>query len=196
MLVLVLAGNEPGRPLLDQEEGRTVGRGRQHRVKLSVTAVRNELLGAVDLVALELAVLDDPVGLGANRGKLAPGQRLGDGVGDNQAFIADATKPVIALLFRRAHDDGIGAEKNGQECGGHAEIQARHIFGNAVHVVGRASESSQLFRNKQQVQPNLGTQELLDESQRKLVLLVEVEAYFCGQLLLSERPDGVEKHLK
>ena len=191
-----LPGHEPRRALLDEKEGRSVGGRGQHRVELGEAAVGDELLGAVDLVALELAVLDHALGLGADGRQLAARQRLGHGVGDDQPLVADAAKPVLALLLGGAHHDGIGAEEDGEKGGGHAEVEASHVLGHAVHVVGRAAEPAQLLGNEQQVQADLRPKQLLDEPERELVLLVEVEANLGGQLLLAERPDGVEKHLE
>ena len=175
VLVLVLARDEPRRALLDQKEGRSVGSRGQHRVKLGETAVGDELLGAVDFVALELAVFEHPVGLGSNGRQLAARQRLGHGVGDDQTLVADAAKPVLALLLGGAHHDGIGAEKDGEKGRGHAEVEAGHLLGHAVDVVGRASEPTQLLGNEQEVKPDLRAEQLLDETERKLVLVVELE---------------------
>jgi len=49
---------------------------------------------------------------------------------------------MLALLFRGAHDDGVGAKENGQESGGDAQVQTRHLLGHAVDIVGIAAETA------------------------------------------------------
>src|ERR1039457_5432655 len=78
----------------------------------------------------------------------------------------------------------------------HPGGEGSHILGHAIHVVGRAAESAQILGNEEQVQANLRPQELLNEPKREFILFIEVKADLGGQLLLSERPDGIEKHLE
>ena len=154
----MLAGDEAGRPLFHREEGGTFGRHGQHGVQRRDSAVRNELLGAVDLVTFDFTVLHHPLGLGADGGKLAAGQGLGNRVRDNQALVADALKPMIALLLGGPHHDGIGAKEDGEERGGHAQIQAGHGLGHAVHVVRRPAETAQILGDEEQVHADIWAQ--------------------------------------
>ncbi len=103
---------------------------------------------------------------------------------------------MLALLVGRAHDDGIGAEEDGEKRRRHAEVQAGHVLGYAVHVVGRAAKPTQFLGNEEKVQTDLRPQQFLDKTKGKLVLLVEFETHLGRQLLLAERPDGVEQHLE
>src|SRR5512140_3529681 len=113
VLVLGLARVPALRAALDDEEGGAVRRRGEAGVQLGHAAIGDELLRAVDLVADELAALDDAVGLRADGGQLAAGQRLGHRVGDDEALLRDAAHPLRLLLGRGADDDRIRPEEDG-----------------------------------------------------------------------------------
>ncbi len=90
MLVFRLVVGKARRAFFYDEPGRTAGRVGQNGVSISNAAVADPLLAAIDLVADNLAVLDDAVGRGLQRSQIAAGFRFGGAVGEQNSLFRDS----------------------------------------------------------------------------------------------------------
>jgi hypothetical protein len=111
------------------------------RIGVSVgdSAVADPLFAAVDLVADDAVVLHHAVGSGLQGSQIAARFRFGGAVGEQQSLFRDARQPDFLLLRSGADRDRIAAQKRGQHRGGDAQIDARHLFADAVHIEGAAA---------------------------------------------------------
>ena len=154
-LSLRLVVGETRRALLHYEPTRAARRIRQNRVGVGDAAVADPLLAAVDLVADDLAVLHHAIRRGLQRPQIAARVRLGGAVGEQHAFLGDARQPELLLLRRGADGDRVAAQEGGEHRGGNAQVDARHLLADAVHVEGAAAESAVLLGNKQKLNAQL-----------------------------------------
>ena len=129
------------------------------------------------------------LGRGLQRAQIAARIRLGGAVGEQDALFGDARQPELLLLRRGADGDRIAAQESGQHRRRDAQIDARHLFANAVDVERAAAEAAVLFGNEQKLDAQLvGAAHVADDLERALVALVQVDQLLVGQPFLGEVP--------
>ena len=89
------------------------------------------------------------------RAQIAARFRLGGAVGEQQSFFRDARQPDLLLLRSGADRDRIAAQERGQHGRGDAQIDARHLFADAIHIEGAAAHAAELFGNEQELNAQL-----------------------------------------
>ena len=113
--------------------------------------------------------------------------RLGGAIGEQQTLVGDARQPVLLLLRRGADSDRIAAQKRGQHGGGHAQIDARHLLADAIHVEGAAAHSAELLRNEQELNAQLvRAAHVAHDLERTFVARIQCDEFFVRQPLLGE----------
>ena len=166
------------------------GRIRQDRVGVRHPAVADPLLAAVDLVAGDPVAVHHPLGGGLQRRQVAAGVRLGGAVGEQNPFFRDARQPDLLLLRRGAHRDRIAAQKRGQYRGGHAQIDARHLFAHAIHVERAAAHAAVFFGDEQKLDAQLvRAAHVPHDLDRAFVARIQVDQNLVRQALLAEIPE-------
>ena len=95
-------------------------------------------------------------------------------------------EPDLLLFRRRSHGNRIAAEKSRQHRGRDSEIDARHLFANAVDVERSPAHAPELFRNKEELDPQLfGAAHVADDVDRALVAFVEFDQRLIGRRFLA-----------
>ena len=187
MLVFRFVVGKTLRAFFHDEPTRTAGRVGQNRVGIGDSAVADPLFIAVDFVADDPAVFGDAVCRGAQRSQIAAGFRLGGAIGKQQSFFRDARQPDFLLLRGGADSDGIASQERGQHRRGDAQIDARHLFANAVHVEGPAAHAPELFRDEQELNAQLvRAAHVADDFERTFVAFIKLPEYFIRQTFLGE----------
>jgi hypothetical protein len=176
VLILRLVVAEAFRVFFYDEPTRTTGRVGQDCVGVSNSAVADPLLGSVDLVADDPAVLGDPVRGGLQRSQIAAGFRLSRAVGEQQSLFRDARQPVLLLLRSGAHGYWVAAEKCRQHSRGNAQINARHLFTDQIHIEGAAAETAAVLGDEQQLNAQLvRAAHVPDDVQGAFVAFIQLE---------------------
>ena len=99
----------------------------------------------------------------------------------SQSFFCSGVAPTVI---------GIAAQERGQHRGGDAQIDARHLFADAVHIEGAAAHAAELFGNKQELNAQLvRAAHVADDLQRAFVARIQLDQLFVGQTLLGEVPE-------
>ena len=155
MLVFRLAVREALGALFHDEPARPAGSVGQDGVRVGDAAVADPLLAAGDLVPVNAAVLDHRLGRGLQGAEVAAGFRLGGAVGEQHAFFGDAASSNLLLLRRGADADRVAAQEGGQHGCGHAQVDARHLFADAVDVERAAAHAAEFFGNEQELNAQL-----------------------------------------
>jgi hypothetical protein len=112
------------------------------------SAVADPLLAAVDLVADNLAVSFDAIGGRLQRAQVATRFWFGRAVGKQNAFVGDLAQPLLFLLRSGAEGYGIAAQECGEQRGGDAQVDARHLLAYQIDVHRAAAHAAVLFRNE------------------------------------------------
>ncbi len=196
VLVLRLAVTEVLGVALDDEPAGSAGRQGEDGEDVRHAAVADPLLAARELVADDRAVLLDGDGGGAQRREIAAGLGLGGAVGHEDALVGDASEPVLLLLRRAAHRDGIAAERGRQQAGRDAEIDARQLLAEPVDVEGAAAHAVVGLGNEEQVEAELGAAHLADDLGGELVPRVELEQAGVRQLPVGEVAQRLQDHVE
>ena len=196
VLLLRLAGAEARHVLLDDEEGRAVGRLGEYRQEVGIAAVGDELLVAADAVAGDGAVVaDDRSGGGGESGEVAARLGLGDRVGDDGALLGKPAQPLLLLLVGAAHQDGVGPQVDDEEPGADAEADLAHLLGDGGHVAGAAAHAAVLLGYEQQLQTDVGSQQLADDLLGEDLLGVPFADLLGRQHALTDLREEVENDL-
>ena len=91
------------------------------------------------------------------------------------------------MLRSGADCDRIAAEKRGQHGRGDAEIDARHLFADAIHIEGPAAHATELFGNEQELNAQLvRTAHVADNFERAFVAIIELPEHLVRQTFLGE----------
>ena len=188
MLVLVLTVGEPVRARVDHEPARPTGSEREHRAEIGDAAVRDPLLGAGELVAAHVAVLDHRGGRRLHRREIAAGVGLGRAVGHQQALLGDPRHPALLLLGRAADGDRFGAEKRRQHGGRDAEIDRGHALADPIDVDRLAAHPAELLRYEEQLDAELLAAHAAHGLLGKLVALVELISVASGSSRRANSP--------
>jgi hypothetical protein len=181
VLVLVLARLQTLGARFHGEEAGSVRRLGQDGIELRHTAVGDELLGAVDAIAGDVAlVVGDPIGNRLQRRHVGTRGRLGHAVGHDQALAGDAAQPVLLLFVGAAHDDRIGAQGDGQESRGHAQVDGRHLFRDPADIHGAAAQAAHALRQEDQMQAHVRRQQFAYEVHGKFIIMVKLQEFLVG----------------
>ena len=190
-----LPGGEARGALLDDEEGGAFRRVGEHGEEVGVAAVGDELLAAVDGVADDGAVVaGDRRGRGLEALEVAAGLRLGDPVGHDGAFFGQLAEPLLFLLVGGAHQDGVGAQVDGQEGRRHAQADLGHLFGDRRDVAGAAAHAAELFGDEEQLQADLGAEQFADGFFREGLVRVPLPQFLRRQHALTYLREQIEHH--
>ena len=89
--------------------------------------------------------------------------------------------------MRRTHCNRITSQESSQHRGGDSEVDARHLFTNAVDIECAAPHATEFFRNEQELNSQLvGAAHVAHDVDRTLVALIEFGQNFVGQALLGK----------
>ncbi len=134
-----------------------------------------------------MAILFDALGGGLERAKIAAGLRFGRAVGEQDSLVGDSAQPQLLLLRRGADGDGIAAQECGEQRGGDAEIDARHLLADEIDVEGAAAHAAVFLGNEQELNAQLvGVAHVANDLDRALIAFVQCDQFFVGQALLGE----------
>ena len=96
----------------------------------------------------------------------------------------------------RAHKDRIGAQVDGEEAGGDAQADLGQLLRDRRYVAGAAAQTAVFFGYEEQLQADLGSQQLADDILGEDLLRVQLRAASrvsaCRCRMLREQ---VEDHL-
>ena len=85
--------------------------------------------------------------------------------------------------------DRVAAQEGRQHRGGDAQVDARHLFADAVHVERAAAEAAELLGNEQELDPQLvRAAHVPHDLERALVARVQRDQFLVRQPLLGEIP--------
>ena len=80
------------------------------------------------------------------------------------------------MLRSGADGDRIAAEKRGQHGRGDAQVDARHLFADAIHIEGAAAHAAELFGNEQELNAQfVRTAHMADDLERTFVALIQLD---------------------
>ena len=196
VLLLRLARNEPRSALLDDEEGWAFGRLGQDGQEIGVPAVGNELLGTVDDVTGDGAVVvHDGRGRGLQIGEVASGFGLGDGVRHDRALLSQLAEPFLLLGFGRADQDGVGSQMDGQKGRAHSQADLGHLLGESGHVAGAAAHPPVLLRDEEKLQADLRAEKLPDLRLWEYLAFVPLSQLFRRQHPVPHLREQIEDQL-
>ncbi len=196
VLLLGLAGREAGHILVDHEEGRATGGLREHREEVGIAAVGYELLVAADAVAGHHAVVtDDRSGRGGEGGEVTASLGLGDRISDDGTLFGETAEPLLPLLVGAADQDGVGTQMDDEKAGGDAEADLAELLRDRGHVAGAAAHAAVLLGQEEELQADLGPQELADGFLGKDLLRVPFADLLGGEHTLADLGEEVEDDL-
>ena len=196
MLFFALAALVAWRVLFHDEKGGALRCAGENGDEIRVAPGRDELLGAVDAVAGDLArTVGHGVGLGLEGGDVAARVGLGHRVGHERLAGGDLAEPLLFLLLGGADHDGVGPELDGEEGGGDPQADFGHLPRHHAAVPRPAAQAAVNLRDHQQLQADLGAQHFPDDLLRKDLLAVELENFFLGQQPFFQLGHRVQNHL-
>ena len=76
---------------------------------------------------------------------------------------ASLAEPLLLLRVGAADQDGVGAQMDGEEAGGDAEADLAHLLGDRGDVAGAAAQAAVLLGDEEQLQADLGSEQLADD---------------------------------
>ncbi len=96
----------------------------------------------------------------------------------SQSFFCSGVAPTVI---------GIAAQESRQHGGGNAQIDARHLFADAIHIEGTAAHAPELFGYEQELNAQLvRAAHVADDLQRTFVLIVQFPKDLVRQTFLGE----------
>ena len=107
---------------------------------------------------------------------------------------ASLAEPLLLLLVGGAHQDGVGAQMDGQEAGRHAQADLGHLFGDRGDVAGAAAHAAVFLGDEEQLQADLGTEQFADGLFRKDLLGVPLAQLLGRQHALADLREQIEDH--
>ena len=123
--------------------------------------------------------------------KIASCLRFGGTVGEQQSLIRDTAQPKLLLRWSSTDEDRITAEKRSQHSGRDTQIDARHLFADAIHIKGTAAEAAILFGNKKQLNANsLGIAHCVDDVHRAFITGIQINQFLVRQVVSWQNLEG------
>ena len=110
------------------------------------------------------------------------------------AFLGQLAEPLLLLLVGGAHQDGVGAQMDGQEGGGHAQADLGHLLGDRRDVAGAAAHAPVLLGDEEQLQADLGPEQLADGFFGEDLLCVPLAQLLRRQHALPDLREQIEDH--
>ena len=182
--------------LFDHEEGGPFGCVGQHREQIGVAAGGNELLGPADAVAGHLSgVVQHRIGLGLEGRQIAACAWFGHGIGHQSAAFGNGAQPLLLLLRGGPHQDGIGAQLNGEKGGGDSQADLGHFLGNSATIARTAAHTAIFFRDKEQLQTDFRPQHFAHHLLWEKFAMVPIQNILFGQQLFAKLADCFHHHL-
>ena len=82
---------------------------------------------------------------------------------------------------------GIAAQERSQHGRGDAQIDARHLFTDHIHIEGAAAETAAVFGDEQELNAQLiRAAHMPDDLQRAFVAVIQFPDYFVRQAFLGK----------
>ena len=189
-----LPGVNPGRPLLDDEERRSFGSLSEDGEEVGVAAVGDELLVSGDPIAGYCPVLaDDGHGCGLEALQVATCLGFGDRV-RYDGSICQPAEPFFLLLVGGADKDGVGPQVDGQERRSHSQADLGHLLRDGRDVPSPAAHAPVLFGDEEQLQADLGPEQLTDSLFWKDLACVPLAQLLGREQPLPDLREQIEDH--
>jgi hypothetical protein len=96
------------------------------------------------------------------------------------------------LLRRGPNINRVAAQERGQHAGGNSQVDASHLFADAVHVKGASAHSTESFRNEQELNAQLGAAHTPYDLDRTFVAFIPGDELLVRKPVLSEFLDGFQ----